>query len=244
MFQGKGIFHFTNILIDFLMIISMNSAIREDNLLGTLFLFGISYLGGFIGRKNCGSCGISCHSNYKLMEDLNDMGLALSMLMLTCCMVVALGVVEFHIVRNGNFFPLGSVILLQSAEGAYLTFGAVNVTGIIMIYMAYPLVIHALLWVAGIMDQNNIEISRLVAFWIKKWYIALVFIVTSALIGGGFCKGKYQLKLSKSSDIATGIEGEPQYWKYAVCFAIIGFGMFLYVYGKRFVRESENSSQM
>lgn len=241
MFRGKGIFYFANILIDFLMIISINSAIREDNLLGALFLFGVSYLGAFIGKKNCGKCGITHNSNQIATEDLNNAGLALSMLMLTCCMVVALGVVELHIVSIGNFFPIGSEILLQSADRTYLPFGAVNVTWIIMVYMAYPLIIHLLMWEIEYIDQNHTEFSQLTAFWVKKWSIALLCLVISVLSGLLFCACKYWLKAEKFAETAKDMAGKPQYLKYMLCFGIIGLGLFLYISQRKYIKKSENA---
>lgn len=243
MLRGKGIFHFVNILIDFLMLISVNSAIREDNLLGTLFLFGGSYLGTFIGKRNCGGCGVSGDSNQKAIEKLNNYGLALSMLMLTMCMVVALGVVEIHVVSNGKFFPLGSEILLQSADGAYLTFGTVNVTAAVIIYMVYPCAIHFVIWLVETMDCSGIEVGQLISFWLGKWKKAFLFLDVSIFGGIVFCFGKYQVKIWKAEETAKIIEGKPQYWKYALLFAGMGFGLFLFTYGKKYAKQSYDAEK-
>ncbi len=237
MLKGKGIFHFANILIDLLMLMSVNSAIREDNLLGTLFLFGVSYLGAFIGKRNCGGCGISCNSNQKTVERLNNYGLALSMLMLTVCIIAALGVVEVHVVSNGKYFPLGSEILVQSADGAYLTFGAMSVTTAVILYMMYPWVIHFAIWYVETMDCSGIEVQQLLRFWVSKWKEALLFLFVFIFWGVVFCFCKYQLKMIKAEELAGIVEGKPQYWKYVLSFAGMGFGLFLFVYEKKYIRQ-------
>ena len=160
--RTNGTYSFLVLCIDILMIVSMNNIIRIDTLLGTLFLFAISYLGAFLEKNVCCSKCSSCdiENNQKYSAWVNNLGLYLSMILVVVCITAFLGIIEINIVEDKSRWPVASEIQVQSTEKAYFSFGTINIKGIISVLIFSPLVIHIISWLLDFLDSKKIDVGN------------------------------------------------------------------------------------
>ncbi len=160
--RTNGTYSFLVLCIDILMIVSMNNIIRIDTLLGTLFLFAISYLGAFLEKSvccaKCSSCDIA--SNQKYSTWLNNLGLYISMILIVICITAFLGIIKINIVDDESKWPIASEIQIQSTEKAYFSFGTINIKGIISLFIFSPLVIHSVSWLLDVLDNKQMDVGK------------------------------------------------------------------------------------
>lgn len=214
--RTNGTYSFLVLCIDILMIVSMNNIIRIDTLLGTLFLFAISYLGAFLEKNvccaKCSSCDVE--GNQKYSAWLNNLGLYISMVLVVICITAFLGIIEINIVDDESKWPIASEIQVQSTEKAYFSFGTINIKEIISLFIFSPFVIHSVSWLLDVLDNKQMDVGK--AFENirknKKYHcISGILAVLFFFIGIGICFLKFHFLKSQY--------GTAQWLKYGIIFA-------------------------
>ena len=199
----------------------------EGSLKSVVVLFAITYLASFFEqRKNF------CEKHKEIEMHLASAGCVISIVLLTACIMIGIGFADVHI-QDGN---VPKALLLNGTDSIFY-WGSIDITYIIFGVLFYPMFIHLLIEIVGLLKSRNIRVYELLKYlWKNSLRILACGIVGSAL-GIVICCIKYYLLNSINGIIRYA--GTPQFYKYGILLGMIGIGAGIWYWGRKNIVEQK-----